>query len=201
MKLYYAPGACSLASHILALEAGLNVGLAKVDLASHQIEGGGDFTAVNAKGYVPALHMDNGEVLTENMVVLQYLADLAPASGLAPAAGTLARYRLQEWLAFIATELHKTYGPLWSPTAPEAGKERARSMLATRFAWLDGQLAQRPYLMGDGFTAADCYAFVVLSWAGYHKLDMAPYPHLRAYGERIGARPAVQRALKEEGLI
>lgn len=200
MKLYYSPGACSLAAHILACEAGLALELVKVDLHSHKTETGEDFFAVNSKGYVPALCLADGAVLTENQAVLPYLADQAPNSGLIPAVGSLERYRLQEWLGFIGTELHKSFGPLWNPAAPEAAKEAARAVLAKRFAWLDAQLADRAYLMGADFTVADCYAFVVLAWTGYHKLDMAPYPNLRAYQARLGARPAVQQALAAEGL-
>jgi glutathione S-transferase len=201
MKLYYAPGTCALASHILAREAGLPLDLVKVDLATHKTETGDDYTAINSKGYVPALRLDDGELLTESVVLLQYLGDLAPACGLMPPAGTMARYRQQEWLCFISSELHKLYGPLWNPTIPEAIKDGARGRLANRFTWLDARLADQPYLMGEAFTAADCYAFVVLAWADYHKLDMTPYANLAAYQARIGARPAVQQALREEGLV
>ena len=200
MKLYYAPGACSLASHILALEAGLPLDLVKVDLKAKKAEDGGDYLAVNSKGYVPTLLLPSGESLTESAVVLQFLADQAPDRGLAPAFGTLARYHLQEWLNFIASELHKGFGPLWNAASSGEAKEAARSQLAKRFAWLDGAFGGRPYLMGEGFSAADCYAFVVLSWTGMHHIDMSPYPNLQAYLARIGARPAVQQALKEEGL-
>lgn len=200
MKLYYAPGACSLAPHILVAEAGLPVELVKVDLRAGKTEGGEDFSAINPKGYVPFLVLDDGSALSENQVLLQYLADRAPAAGLMPPAGGMERYRAQEWLAFISTELHKAYGPLWNPAAPEGAKQSARAQLAKRFAWLDRQLAGRSFLMGETFTAADCYAFVVLAWGDYHQLDMSPYAHLRAYKDRIGARSAVQRALKEEGL-
>ncbi|MGE5514847.1 MAG: glutathione transferase GstA [Bacteroidota bacterium] len=201
MKLFYSPGACSLAAHMVAYEAGLALDLVKVDLSSHKTETGEDFFAINSKGYVPALRLADGAVLTENQAVLPYLADQAPQSGLMPAAGGLERYRVQEWLGFIGTELHKNFGPLWNPAAAEAAKDAARAMLAKRFAWLDAQLADRAYLMGETFTVADCYAFVVLAWTGYHKLDMTPYPNLRAYQARIGARPAVQRALADEGLV
>jgi len=200
MKLYYAPGACSLASHILALEAGLALDLVRVDLRAKKTESGGDYLAVNPKGYVPTLLLDGGESLTESAVVLQYLADLDPALGLAPPAGTLARYHMQEWLNFTASELHKAYGPLWNPAASPDAKDGARAQLAKRFAWLDQQLDGRPFLMGDAFTAADCYAFVVLGWTAIHAIDMSGYPNLRAYMERIAARPAVRQALKEEGL-
>jgi glutathione S-transferase len=200
MKLYYFPGACSLAPHILAEEAGLALELVKVDFATGRAEDGGELRVVNPKGYVPALVLDDGLVLTEVMVLLQYLGDRAPQSGLMPAAGSMARYRIQEWLAFIATEVHKLFGPLWNPNAPEASREIVRGFLAKRFAWLDGELAHRPYLMGDGFTAADCYLFVMLAWADYLKLDMVPYGNLAAFRARVGARPAVQKALQAEGL-
>lgn len=200
MKLYYTPGACSLASHIVATEAGLPLQLVKVDLREHRSEDGSDFTAINPKGYVPALVLNDGEVLTEGVAIMQYLADLAPQSGLAPAAGTMARYRLQEWLTFVSSEIHKMFGPLWNPDIPEEIKEGARGRLARRFTWLDPELAHRSYLMGEAFTAADAYAFTVVNWCGFHQVDLAPYANLRAFMDRVRNRPKVQQALKEEGL-
>ncbi|MBC7908459.1 MAG: glutathione transferase GstA [Rhodospirillaceae bacterium] len=201
MKLYYTPGACSLASHIVAVEAGLPLHLSKVDLKEHKCEDGSDFNAVNPKGYIPALVLDNGETLTEGVAIMQYLADQSPASGLAPAVGTMARYRLQEWLTFISSEVHKGFGPLWNPTIPEEVKQGARDRLARRFTWLDQELAARTYLMGDTFTAADSYLFTVVNWCGFHNVDLAPYANLRAYMDRVRGRAKVQQAMKEEGLV
>lgn len=201
MKLYYSPGACSLASHMIALEGGMPLELVKVDLKAHRTERGEDYAAINPKGYVPTLVLDNGETLTESAVVLQYLADQMPQAGLIPPAGSMARYRVQEWLNFVASELHKGFGPLWNANAVEPAKEAARAMLGKRYAWLDGQLAGISFLTGETFTVADAYAVTVLSWSGLHGIDLQPYPNLRAYVERVRARPRVQQALKEEGLI
>ncbi|HEX8662718.1 MAG TPA: glutathione transferase GstA [Beijerinckiaceae bacterium] len=201
MKLYYAPGACSLAPHIVAREAGLRLDLDKLDFATRKTEGGEDFSVVNPKGYVPALRLDSGEVLTEVATLVQYLADQAPQSGLAPAAGTIERYRLQEWITFVSTEIHKGFGPLWNPAMPEAAKEIAKANLAKRFAFLDGELAKRPYLTGERFTAADAYLFTVVNWTNIHKIDLSPYPNLKAFMDRVAARPAVRQALQAEGLL
>lgn len=201
MKLYYAPGACSLAPHIVAREAGLKLDLDKLDFATRKTEGGEDFAAVNPKGYVPALRLDSGEVLTEVATLVQYLADQAPQAGLAPAAGTIERYRLQEWITFVSTEIHKGFGPLWNPAMPEAAKEIAKANLAKRFAWLDGELANRSYLTGERFTAADAYLFTVVNWVNIHKIDLSPYPNLKAFMDRVAARPAVRQALQAEGLL
>ncbi|MGC8468989.1 MAG: glutathione transferase GstA [Acetobacteraceae bacterium] len=201
MKLYYSPGACSLAAHIVAREAGLPVAIEKVDLASKKTESGADFAAINPKGYVPALALDDGEVLTEVAAVVQFLADQAPGAGLAPAAGTMGRARLQEWLNFIATELHKGFSPLWNPAAPAEMKEIARQGLARRLGYLDGVLAGREHLLSGGFSVADAYAFTILSWGGYVGLDLAPYPAIVGYMARVGGRPGVRAALREEGLV
>lgn len=201
MKLYYSPAACSLAPHIVAREAGLAIELEKVDLAAKKTEGGADFTAVNPKGYVPALQLDDGAVLTEVAALVQYLADKAPQSGLAPANGTMERYRLQEWLAFIATEIHKSFGPLFKPDTPDATKQSVKAGLATRFAYLDGELASRPFLMGERFTVADAHLFTIVSWAKFVDVDLAPYPNLQAFRKRVAARPAVQQAMQAEGLL
>lgn len=200
MKLYYAPGACSLSPHIALREAGLAFDLEKVDLRAKTTESGGDFTAVNPKGAVPALRLDDGSVLTENIALAQYVADQRPESGLAPAAGTMERYRLQEWLAYVSTELHKTFSPLFYPGTPDAFKTIVRENLAKRFAFLDKHLASNPYLMGEGFTVADGYCFTILRWADMFQIDLSAYPSLTAYRDRVKARPKVREALEAEGL-
>jgi len=197
MKLYYSPGACSLASHIALRELGRPFQLVAVNLARKVTATGADFNAINPKGYVPALELDDGAVLTEGTAVLQYLADLAPAGALAPPNGTLARYRLQEWLGFINSELHKSFGPLFDPTAPDAAKERARALLGRRLAYLDGVLVA-PYLMGDAFTVADAYLYTVLSWAGHVGIDLAAWPAVQAYFGRLATRPSIQAARAAE---
>ena len=201
MKLYYAPGACSLAPHIALCEAGLPHQLEKVDLAAKKTEGGADYAAVNPKGYVPALALDDGRVLTEVSAVVQYVADQAPGSGLAPPPGTPERYKLLEWLGFVATELHKGFGPLWKPDTPDAYKPVVRDALAKRFGYLDGQLVDRDHLLGSGFTVADAYCFTVLNWTNLHGIDLAPFPNVGAYVGRVAARPKVRQAMREEGLI
>jgi glutathione S-transferase len=201
MKLYYAPAACSLAPHIVAREAGLKIDLDKLDFTTRKTEGGENFADVNPKGYVPALRLDNGEVLTEVATLVQYLADQAPKSGLAPANGTLERYRLQEWLTFVSSEIHKGFGPLWNPATPDAAKDIAKANLAKRFAYLDQHLASRPYLTGERFTAADAYLFTVVNWVNFHNVDLAPYANLKAFMDRVAARPAVQQAMQAEGLL
>jgi glutathione S-transferase len=201
MKLYYAPGACSLSPHIVAREAGIALELERVDLGTnpHHTETGADFTEINRKGYVPALRLDDGQLLTEGAAIVQYLADLAPASGLAPAAGTLERYRLQEWLTFVGTELHKMFSPwLFHPEYGEQAAEVARTKIAQRFAFLDAHLAEHPYLLGPSFTAADAYAFTIVAWARLMRIDLAPFAHLKRYMDRIAARPKVQEALQME---
>jgi glutathione S-transferase len=201
MKLYYAPGACSLAVHIVLREAGYAFDLDRVDLSSRKTAGGEDYTVVNGKGYVPALRLDDGQVLTEAAVIVQYLADHRPASGLAPAAGEMARYRLLEWLNFIAAEIHKTLGALFNSQATPEWKADRIALFGRRAAWLEGQLAGRSYLMGADFSVADAYLFTVLRWCGLFNIDLGPWPLLRAYMARVGERPAVQAALKTEGLV
>jgi glutathione S-transferase len=201
MKLYYASGACSLAPHIVAREAGLKIDLDKLDFATGKTESGETFAEVNPKGYVPALRLDNGEVLTEVATLVQYLADQAPQSGLAPAGGTMERYRLEEWLTFVSTEIHKGFGPLWKPDTPEAMREIVKANLAKRFAYLDQRLASRPFLTGERFTAADAYLFTVVNWTNFHNIDLKPYPNLAGFMQRVAARPAVQQALQTEGLL
>lgn len=201
MRLYYAPAACSLAPHIVAREANLNLDLAKVDLGSHKTSDGRDFHEVSPNGYVPALELDNGEVFAEAAIIIQYLADLNPSSGLLPPAGTIERYRAQEWLNFIATELHKGMGPLWYPTTPDAVRRQTLHKLAKRFSHIEERIADRDYIAGSKFTAPDAYAFTILNWAGPLKVDLSPWPGLQAYVARIAARPGVRAALKAEGLI
>lgn len=201
MKLYFSPGACSMAPHIALLEAGFSYELDKVDFASGQTAAGEDYAQVNPKGYVPALRLDDGQVLTEVAVVLQYLADLKPESGLAPRAGTLERYRLMEWLNFISSEIHKQFSPLFHGEISADWKENQLNLLAKRFAHLAGKLDGKPYLMGSAFTVADAYLFTVLNWHRILKVDLERWPQLKDYLRRVGERPAVKAAMKEEGLI
>jgi glutathione S-transferase len=200
MKLYYAPGVCSLSPHIVAREAGLPLTLVRVDHKNKKTEAGQDYRAINPKGYVPLLELDDGIRLTEGPAIVQYLADLAPASGLAPANGTLERYQLQEWLNFITSELHKQFSPLFDPSMPEEAKEKFRNRIATRFDYIVERMQGRDYLMGS-FTVADAYLFVVLGWTQFTGPDLARWPALQAYVARIAARPRVQEALKAEGLL
>lgn len=200
MKLYYAPAACSLAPHIAAAEAGLPLELAQVEFgAAGKTVNGRDFTEINAKGAVPALELDGGEVLTENAVLLQYIAAQAPGSGLMPAEG-MARWRLLELLNYIATEVHKGFGPLWNPATTSEARQAAVANLNKKFAFLEQTLGDRPYLTGDAFTIADAYAYAVLNWTNVHKVDLSTWPQLQAYMGRMKARPGVQQALREEGL-
>ncbi|XXF80851.1 glutathione transferase GstA [Myxococcaceae bacterium GXIMD 01537] len=201
MKLYFVPGACSLAPHIVMREAGLPFDIDKVDPATKKTAGGEDFMKANPKGYVPALRLADGNVLTEAGVLVQYLADQKPESGLAPKPGTLERYRMMEWINFIATEIHKGYGPLWNPQTSEAGREAAKAQLAKRFAVLEAHFAQHPFLMGDSFSAADAYLFTVLNWSGMVKVDLSKTPKMAEYVARVASRPKVLEALKAEGLI
>jgi len=200
MKLYYATGACSLSPHIVAREAGLPLTLVRVDNKNKRTEAGEDYRAIQPKGYVPLLELDNGERLSEGPAIVQYLADLAPAARLAPPSGTFERYRLQEWLNFITSEIHKQFSPLFDATMPEEAKEKFRNKLAGRFDWLVGKLEGRDYLMGS-FSVADAYLFTVLGWTKYTGPDLARWPVLQQYLARVAARPHVQEALKEEGLL
>ena len=200
MKLHYSPGACSLSPHIVARELGLPIELAKVDGKTKRTADGRDFLQLNPKGYVPVLELDDGEVLTEGPAIVQYLADQKPEAGLAPANGTMARYHLQEMLGFINSELHKTYSPLFTPSAtPELRAER-EAYLRRRYATIEAALAGKAYLFGDQFTVADAYLFVVTAWAGFLKLDLAEFPNLMAFQARVAARPAVIEAMTAEGL-
>ncbi len=201
MKLYYTPGACSLAPHIALREAALSFELEKVNLAAKKTEHGTDYTSVSPKGYVPALALDSGEVLTETQVVLQYIADQAAGSNLAPAPGSIERYRLQEWLGFIATELHKGFGPLFKPNTPDLYKPIVRENLERRFDYLEGQLGGRNYLASSAFTIADAYCFTILNWTNLHDIDLSRWPNLKAYVSRVATRPKVQEAMHAEGLL
>lgn len=200
MKLYYSPGACSLAPHIVLNELGTSYELEKVDLAAKKTETGADFTAVNDKGYVPTLDIGKGEILTEVSTILQYLADKAGNSGLLPSFGSMDRYRAMETLNFVASELHKGIGGLFNPSMPEEGKKAIIERLKRHLGWLDAQLAKKPYLLGENYSVADAYAFTVLGWSKWVNVDLSPYAHIVAYLDRVGARPAVQAALKKEGL-
>ncbi len=201
MKLYYSPGACSLSPHIVAKEAKIALDLQKVSTKTHEMEGGGDFYAVNPKGYVPALELDNGEVLTEGPAIVQYLADQKPATGLAPAAGTLDRYRVEEMLGYINSEIHKSYSPLFDPKLPPELREEKLATLRKRYTLIEVKLDGRDYLFGDRFSVADAYLFTVTRWARIVKLDLSAFPKLQAFQERVAARPAVHEAMKEEGLV
>jgi glutathione S-transferase len=200
MKLYYAPGACSLAPHIVLRELGLPHERIKVDVRAGRTEDGADYRRVNSKGYVPTLELDDGERLTEVAVLLQYLADRVPAAGLIPPHGSMERYRLQEWLNFIATEVHKGFGPLWKPDSADDEKARVRARLGARLDWLAGRLEGRDYLAGR-FSVADAYLFAVLNWGQWTGVDLAAWPTLKDYVERVAARPAAAEALRAEGLL
>ena len=201
MKLYYSPGACSLAPHIVLHESGLPFEAVLASTKTKQLADGTDYLTINPLGYVPVLELDDGTRLREGPAIVQYLADQAPHKNLAPANGTLARYRLQEWLTFIGTELHKSFGPLFTPGTPEDYKPQVRERLLDRLQWVDGELAHKPYLMGEQFTVADAYLFTVSNWCGHVGVDISGLKHLAAYRERIAARPAVQAAMKAEGLL
>jgi glutathione S-transferase len=201
MKLYYAPGACSLSPHIVAREAGLPLTLVRVDTKTKKTATGDDFRAINAKGYVPLLELDDGTRLTEGPAIVQYLADRAPAKALAPANGTLERYRLQEWLNFITSEIHKQFSPLFDASMPDEIKAKFRDKLAARFDWVAAQLGEQEYLTGSTFTVADAYLFTVLNWTRWTGIDLARWPSLQRYVARVAARPEVIAAMEEEGLL
>ena len=200
MKLYFAPGACSLSPHIVLREAGQNPELIQVNLQEKKTKDGGDFTKINPKGQVPVLQTDDGDTLTEGPVIVQYIGDKAPGSKLVPPAGSKERYKMQEWLNFITSELHKGIGPLFRPTTPDAYKELSKTNVSNRFKWINDQLAGKQYLMGDTFTAPDAYLYVMTRWAGRVGIDIAQWPNLKAFNERVAARPKVQEAIKAEGL-
>jgi glutathione S-transferase len=197
MKLYYSPGACSFAPHIALREAKIAFEPVKVDLRKHTLQDGTDYYTINPKGYVPLLELDDGTRMTEVAVILQYIADRNPGT-LAPAFGSLERYRLMEWLNFVATEIHKQFNPLWYPDTPEATKETQRARLAKRFDYLSEILAKQPYLMGDKFSVADAYLHTILNWSGILKVDLSPWPVLVDYQKQIAERPAVAEARTAE---
>ena len=200
MKLYYSPGACSLSPHIALSEAGIAFEPVLASTKSHKLQDGTDYYGINPLGYVPMLELDDGTRLREGPAIVQYIADLVPTKNLAPANGTLPRYRLQEWLTFIGTEIHKQFSPLFNPATPEETKTMQREKLASRFQWLEGELKNKQYLMGDNFSVADGYLFTVTNWAKLVNVDLSGYPNITAYRERVAARPAVQEAMKAEGL-
>jgi glutathione S-transferase len=200
MKLYFSPGSCSLSPHIVLREAGANFELEQVNNQEKKTKSGKDYWTVNPKGQVPCLELDNGDKLTEGPVIVQYVADQKPAAGLAGGAGTMERYRIQEWLNFTTSELHKTFGPLFRPTTPDAFKEISRANLGKRFDWIDKELAGKQYLMGDKFSVADAYMFTVMRWSPRVNIDISKWPNIKAYVDRVAARPKVQEALRAEGL-
>lgn len=201
MKLYFSPGACSLSPHIVLLEAGLAFTAERVDLGKKLTASGADFRSINPNGYVPALELDNGAVLTEGPAIVQYLADTAPQAGLLPPVGSVERYQALGWLNYISTELHKNFSPLFKPDSTDDIRERARKMLALRLDHVARQLEGREFLVGNQFGVADAYLFTVLGWTDLLKFSLADWPQLQAFRARIGARPAVQQAMREEGLI
>ncbi|MET0403174.1 MAG: glutathione transferase GstA [Cystobacter sp.] len=200
MKLYYAPGACSLSPHIVLSETGQSFEVEKVDLRTKKTESGKDFNTINPNGYVPTLQLDDGNLLTEGPAIIQYIADKFPQAKLAPANGTFERYRLQEALNFIGTELHKSFGPLFNPAYPEDAKKLLKANIDRRLTSMDAHLARAPYCLGEQFSVADAYLFTILSWCAPMGIDLGKFPSLKAYQARIAARPAVQAALKAEGL-
>jgi len=198
VKLYLSPGACSLSPHIVLREAGIPFEFETVDTAAKRTKSGADYRSINPKGYVPALELEGGQVLTEGPAIVQYLADQKPAAKLVPPPGSMDRYRVQEWLNFITSELHKSFGPLFSPKTPPEWKETLKTNLAGRFDFLSKKLEGKDYLMGSGFTIADAYLFTILTWTDYVGVDLAKWPVLKAYRERVGARPAVKAAQEAE---
>ena len=201
MKLYYSPGACSLSPHITLKESGLPFEAVAAPTKTHLLPDGTDYYSINPLGYVPLLELDDGTRLREGPAIVQYIADQVPAKNLAPANGTLARYKVQEWLTFIGTEIHKGFSPLFNPAMPAEAKAVAKERLLGRLKWIDGELAGKQYLMGDAFSVADPYLFTVTNWAAPMQIDLTPYPNLQAFRARMSARPAVQEAMKAEGLL
>ena len=199
MKLYFSPGACSLSPHIVLRELGIPFDLERVDTKAQKTASGADFTAINPKRYVPTLQLDGGEVLTEGAVIVQYLADRKPEAHLAPPQGSMERYRLQEWLNYIATEVHKSYSPLFR--APEEQRPPLRDAMVPKFDYLARQLEKRPFLMGERFTVADAYLFTVLNWSKRVGIDLGRWAEVVAYVQRVSARPAVRAAMETEGIL
>lgn len=201
MKLYYSPGACSLSPHIVLREAGLPFTPVLASTKTHKLADGTDYYTINPKGYVPLLELDDGQRLAEGPAIVQYVADKVPEKKLVPAYGTMERYRVMEWLTFIGTEIHKSFSPLFNPAMPEEGKALYRQKVFDRLKWVDGQLAGKQYLMGDTFTVPDAYLFTTARWSGFVGVDISSLAHLNAFIARVNARPAVQEALKAEGLL
>lgn len=201
MKLYFSPGACSLGPHIALMEAGFKFEAKRVDLKTKEIAGGGDFYKINLKGYVPTLELDNGEIISEGAVILQYIADQKPEKNLIPKFGTFERYRAQEWLNYIATEVHKGFSPLWHPKFSEETKKIASEALFKKFDFLDNRFKNNSYLLGEQFSVADAYLFNVVSWTNFLKMDISQFKNLSAFMKRISERPAVREAMIAEGLI
>ena len=201
MKLYYSPGACSLSPHITLHESGLKFEHVLASTKTHQLEDGTDYYSINPLGYVPLLELDDGTRLTEGPAIVQYIADQAPDKNLAPPNGTVARAQLQSWLNFIATEIHKGFGPLFNPATPAEYKTLSIDKLLSRLTWVDGELAGKAYLMGEQFSVADPYLFTVTNWAPRVGVDISGLANLNAFRERVAARPAVQMAMREEGLL
>jgi len=201
MKLYFSPGACSLAPHIVAQELGIPLQLDRVDLQTKQTASGANFIAINAKGYVPALLLEDGEVLTEGQIISQYLADLKPEAALVPLNGTLPRYRIQEMLGYINSELHKSFSPLFNPTTTAEVRAEREAYLRKRFGLIEDRLQDQDFLMGENFSIADAYLYTVTNWSNFVKMDLSEFPNLMAFQARVAARPAVQAALRAEGLL
>lgn len=201
MKLYLTPFACSLASDIALREAGIEFEPIKVDLRTKRTARGEDYLQVNPKGYVPALQTDTGEILTESVAVLQYIADRKPEQKLAPRPDSPERYRLQEWLAFVNSEVHKPLGAFFNPMVQEAQKQLSKELVAKRLGYLQDALQSRQFLMGDQFTVADCYLYTILNWTGRFGIDLGQWPAVQSYFERVGTRPAVAAALQSEGAM
>ncbi len=200
MKLYYSPGACSLSPHIVLREAGQTFDMEQVDLGTKKTKSGADFSKINPKGYVPALQLDSGEVLTEGPAIVQYIADKAPGAKLAPANGSIERYKLQEWLNFTTSEMHKSMGGLFNDKMPAEAKQIVKDGLAKRLAYLDEHLGKNDFIMGKEFSVVDAYLFTVLGWGKWVGVDVEAFPNVKAYLGRVGSRPKVQEALKAEGL-
>jgi len=201
MKLYYSPGACSLSPHIVLRESGLAFEPVLASTKTHKLQDGTDYYGINPKGYVPLLELDDGQRLSEGPAIVQYIADQVPAKKLVPAAGTMERYRAQEWLNFITSELHKGFGVMFNPAMPEEAKAVMRTKVTGRLEWVDKQLEGRQYLMGDSFSVPDAYLFVVTNWAQHVGIDVSAFKNLSAFQARMAGRPAVQEALKAEGLL
>jgi len=200
MKLYYTPGACSMAPHIVLREASFIFALEQVDLVKKRTAAGQDYYQINPKGYVPALRLDNGQILTEVAVILQYLADRKPEAGLAPEPGSMERYRMMEWLNYLATEVHKQIGPLFNPQIPAEWRENQLAVLDRRFELVAEALKDKQYILGEKFTVADAYLYTLLTWTRFLKIDLGKWPALKDYVARVAARPTIREVMKAEGL-